>query len=626
MAKSFTEIVSQMAESIKGVREALLGKEVREHIASGMESELDIYKQLNDAVTSAKNDAEKAEFAKNEIVRTIDPTLTLSGKAADAKATGVAVDKLEGKKADKTDLDTERKRIDVLNEGGLDLKDEVIDTSIKAWLADHPEATTTVQDGAITEQKINAGFLPYIKKDYVTPEMFGAVGDGVTDDYKALNMAINYASEHSILLFLMPNVSYGVSHGIKIEKYINIEGNCASIKALNDFDEAIVNYSVSPIYNGSGDGLHNRADLAYRHYINNVCINGNHLVNNGIKAGGYNVYWNGTRVEGCKEISVEFCGMVRFDGTVILSDPTQNSVGIYINMNDCYLVNTYIVDAHTALKISHYARIQNITSWILTKSNFENSVFVDMRQGAIGNNFTIENAYIDTYAIAVKATSKFQDIKLMNSRYQLNETQVATSDIDCDTWLFYADSSDDDISTWFQNSGFENSFLYGRTSRYTKLTNSKNGYTRLKLSTSNMYLHFDNLVKNLIYSIESTENITVNEFRASNVNGTTNVVLDIILNVPALTSDGWIEIGTLHGMMAPRKSINMVVPASKGSDFYGGKFVYANIEAYSGNFSIFVPNEPELRKNTELRVCGILNFENETLDYSSILGIEKDNT
>ena len=97
----------------------------------------------------------KAFAAWEDFKATIDPTLTLSGKAADAKATGAAVDKLEDKKADKTDLDTERKRIDVLNDGGLNIKDEVIDTSIKAWLTEHPEATTTVQDGAVTEQKLS---------------------------------------------------------------------------------------------------------------------------------------------------------------------------------------------------------------------------------------------------------------------------------------------------------------------------------------------------------------------------------------------------------------------------------------------------------------------------------------
>lgn len=131
---SFDEIVSKMTAAIKGVREAVLGKDVREFIASGYESVLDTYKQLNTAITEA-----------------IDPTLSLSGKAADAKATGAAVDKLEDKKADKTALDTERKRIDVLNEGGLNLKNEVIDTSIKSWLADHPEATTTVNYNITTK-------------------------------------------------------------------------------------------------------------------------------------------------------------------------------------------------------------------------------------------------------------------------------------------------------------------------------------------------------------------------------------------------------------------------------------------------------------------------------------------
>lgn len=115
----------------------------------------------------------KAFAAWEDFKATIDPTLTLSGKAADAKATGAAVNKekerasekeraLENKKADKTDLDVERKRIDTLNEGGLNLKDEVIDTSIKAWLTEHPEATTTVQDGSIGYEKLSESFKEQI--------------------------------------------------------------------------------------------------------------------------------------------------------------------------------------------------------------------------------------------------------------------------------------------------------------------------------------------------------------------------------------------------------------------------------------------------------------------------------
>lgn len=72
----------------------------------------------------------------------IDATLTEEGQAADAKATGEAVGQLKN-------------NIDKLNEGGLNLKDEVIAEDINNWLDKHPEATTTVQDGAISFSKLS---------------------------------------------------------------------------------------------------------------------------------------------------------------------------------------------------------------------------------------------------------------------------------------------------------------------------------------------------------------------------------------------------------------------------------------------------------------------------------------
>lgn len=58
----------------------------------------------------------------------------------------------------KADIDVERKRIDVLNDGGLIIKDELIENKIKTWLDEHPEATTTVQDGSIGYEKFSESF------------------------------------------------------------------------------------------------------------------------------------------------------------------------------------------------------------------------------------------------------------------------------------------------------------------------------------------------------------------------------------------------------------------------------------------------------------------------------------
>lgn len=56
---SFDEIVSKMTAAIKGVREAVLGKDVREFIASGYESVLDAYKQLVESVKRLMQDLDE---------------------------------------------------------------------------------------------------------------------------------------------------------------------------------------------------------------------------------------------------------------------------------------------------------------------------------------------------------------------------------------------------------------------------------------------------------------------------------------------------------------------------------------------------------------------------------------
>lgn len=131
-----------------------------------------------------------------------DKTLSEEGAFADSKAVGdkfkevkAETNSLKEDKVDKPSI-SDNGKIPRAKEGGVEWvevgqpTDDQTDSAVAKWMDNHPEATTTVQDGAIAEKKISPVFLPWIKKDYVTPEMFGAVGNGVEDDTEAIGNAI----------------------------------------------------------------------------------------------------------------------------------------------------------------------------------------------------------------------------------------------------------------------------------------------------------------------------------------------------------------------------------------------------------------------------------------------------
>lgn len=74
------------------------------------------------------------------------------------------------------------------------------DEQVSAWLEAHPEATTTVQKGSLTEDKFSDDLKKLTFKDYITPQMYGAFGDGVTDDTKAFQDCINESNGRKIVI------------------------------------------------------------------------------------------------------------------------------------------------------------------------------------------------------------------------------------------------------------------------------------------------------------------------------------------------------------------------------------------------------------------------------------------
>ena len=84
--------------------------------------------------------------------------------------------------------------------------DEQTSQAVNNWLNLHPEATTTVVDGSLTYSKLVNGTM-----GYVTPEMFGAVGNGIEDDTEAVAEAIAFNGGDIIVLFTKQYLSDAIS-------------------------------------------------------------------------------------------------------------------------------------------------------------------------------------------------------------------------------------------------------------------------------------------------------------------------------------------------------------------------------------------------------------------------------
>lgn len=67
---------------------------------------------------------------------------------------------------------------------------EGVGEAVAAWLDEHPEATTTVEDGSLVLAKFTKSLKLATVNDFVYPEMFGAKGDNSTDDTLAFADAL----------------------------------------------------------------------------------------------------------------------------------------------------------------------------------------------------------------------------------------------------------------------------------------------------------------------------------------------------------------------------------------------------------------------------------------------------
>lgn len=222
--------------------------------------------------------------------------------------------------------------------------------SINDWLDEHPEATTTVQDGAITEVKFSDALKLKTIKDYVTPEMFGAVGDGVSDDSNYVAAAVAHCLQYGKTLV---GVNSYYIDGVMDVSNINI-----------DFTMATIITTGGVVVNGSRDKIIKLGTIeAY-----------------GIQYGNYLADAVGLIIKNCSTCRIFVLNITHFEVGVALD---ADGAGTAYNICEFLLLYDNLISV----------RLNPVNSGYVTENKF------------FGGRWTVTNSFINNYRPSIRLIS-----------------------------------------------------------------------------------------------------------------------------------------------------------------------------------------------------------------------------
>lgn len=301
-------------------------------------------------LTSAEKAQARTNIGAGEPV-TIDATLAIAGAAADAKKTG---DELSGVKSQIGVLEPLATSSDVgkalivktvsggkvteyeFGEAGGSIDPEEIAEAVDAWLDEHPEAVTTVEDWSLTENKLVKGAL-----GFVTPEMFGAVGDGETDDTDAIKSALEYAIGHGCELRFAEK-TYIVTPKYQARDYIEYPSGTYFSFLINANESVVIDLNNATLKIGLNDK--NAITIFYGYFADSVIIKNGTLIGDRYNESyGTGSYYDSSKLItmfDCTNIHIENVTMKESKGDGIGFDGIENGQSSSIPFRDVYANNT----------------------------------------------------------------------------------------------------------------------------------------------------------------------------------------------------------------------------------------------------------------------------------------------
>lgn len=227
--------------------------------------------------------------------------------------------------------------------------------------------------------------------DIVTPQQFGAVGDGIADDTAAVQAALN--SDNGIVVIKAG--TYNITSTLSITNNVCIyAANNAIIKATAEM-ESVISIDSTNVPDGTTELS------SYVHFsINGGQIDGNGKAKYGIKATNYHrssvngMFIFGFTTHGihCKDSGKETGAYFTGENLTIIGNNSADSIGIYAPGNDEEWDKVSVINCKLGFQCGANHIITDCTTWRTSKDYYDDSFAILIgADNCLISNFTCDS-------------------------------------------------------------------------------------------------------------------------------------------------------------------------------------------------------------------------------------------